>query len=176
MSIGDSMTLVSCLAGLILALPGLMTFLHLMFNRTTQRAALRLSIGAKSAFFAGLVPLIVLGWLSIAIMSVGGVFQLGGDIMLLLLLGWILTGMSVVARLIGVKLSQIANRDENPLAETVVGAFVLTFAIAFPLVGWFLVLPFTWIIGSGGMVLVLLNRQNIAPALPHFAPEQVAGD
>jgi hypothetical protein len=43
MGIGDSITLISCLAGLMLALPALLIFLSLVFHETTYHTALRLN-------------------------------------------------------------------------------------------------------------------------------------
>ncbi len=175
MSIGDSITLVSCLAGLMVALPGLMIFLNMLFSRTTERAVAHLTIGAKTAFFAGLIPLIVIGWVGLSLMAVGSIFQAIGTVTMLLLLAWLFTGLGVVARLIGLKLSRLGGRAENALSETLLGAFVLAFAIAFPLVGWFLVLPVSALVGGGAIVLGLINRR-VNVSRPSFVPASATGD
>jgi hypothetical protein len=182
MSIGDSITLVSCLAGLMVALPGLMVCLTMIFNRTTERAATRLSSGVIAPFFAGLIPLMVVGYVGFVLVAMGSILQLLGTVIILVLLAWGFAGMGVVGRLIGLKLTEATKQNHQPFHQSVIGAVILTFAIAFPLVGWFLVLPVSWIVGGGGIVLALLNRRvnaaqpGVTPDIPHYAPEQMAGD
>ena len=153
MGIGDSLTLVSCLAGLMVALPALLIFNSLMFSQTTYYAALRLNRGAITPFFVGLIPAILLGGLTGIMISLGSIFQLLGVIGLLALLLWAFTGLAAIARLVGMRLGGVVGHDENPFFEITVGAFTLSFALAFPLIGWLLLLPFGLIIGLGATIL-----------------------
>ena len=161
MSIGDSITLVSCLGGLLLALPGLMIALNMFFKGMTTRAVTRLSRHNRIAFFVGLLTLIVVGYSASALMAVGSIFQFIGSILMLLVLTWMFTGLGVVARYIGIRLAHNSQLSSTA-RETAIGAFALTLAIAFPLVGWFVVLPLSWILGSGALVMALFNRQEIS--------------
>ncbi len=182
MSIGDSITLVSCLGGLLLALPGLMIALNMFFNGMTTRAVTRLSRHNRIAFFVGLLTLIVVGYSASALMAVGSIFQFIGSILMLLVLTWMFTGLGVIARYIGIRLAHNSQLNSSAARETAIGAFALTLAIAFPLVGWFVVLPLSWILGSGALVMALFNRQEIsgddrsAPvAIPTPVPEFAVG-
>ena len=175
MGIGDSITLVSCLAGLMMALPGFLIFLNLVFARTTQRTANRLSKGAITPFFVGLVPVIVIGGPAVGMISLGSVFQLLGTLTILALVMWGFTGLAALARLLGIRLAEMGGHQDQPLVEMIVGAFVLSFALAFPLVGWFLLLPFGLIFGIGASVLSRFSRLSqlrieATPLPPDEAP------
>jgi len=158
MGIGDSITLVSCLAGLMLALPALLIFLNLIFARTTDHAAFRLQKGYILPFFAGLISAIAIGVPGAILLSLGSVFQFCGTLVYMAILLWAFLGLSSVSRVLGMRLGEYSNRPENPLLEASSGAFVLTLAIAFPIIGWFMVLPFALIIGAGAVFLGRVNR------------------
>ncbi len=175
MSIGDSMTLVSCLAGLMVALPGLAVFLSMIFDGTTECAASRLANGGKAAFFVGLVPVIVVGYVGVGLISAGSIFQLVGAVVIALLLAWLFTGLGVVARLIGLKIAAMTQQSGNRWNETIIGAFVLAFALAFPLVGWFLIFPLSAITGGGSIVLALFQRRRHSVTI-QGVPTTAAGD
>lgn len=158
MGIGDSIMVVSCLAGLMFALPGLLVFLNLAFFGTSNRAVMRLTHGGYTPFFAGFLPLIVIGIPGAILASIGSVPQFIGGVMLLFLLAWGFMGLGVVARLVGIRVTQMNERSESPLVQTLAGAFMLSFAIAFPVVGWVVVLPVTLIVGMGAITLVSFGR------------------
>ncbi|MBI5929635.1 MAG: hypothetical protein HY862_10025 [Chloroflexi bacterium] len=158
MGIGDSILAISCLAGLMLALPALLIFLNLGFYDTSTRAATRLAKGAITPFFVGLVPILFIGLPAGLLISVGSVMQACGTIFMLLVALWAFWGLAVVARLIGMRIAWMNRRDENALVESITGAFALSFAIAFPVIGWFIVLPFGLIIGLGAIVMTMAGR------------------
>ena len=74
----------------------------------------------------------------------------------ILLLGFI--GMASVSRLIGYRVTELNEREESPLIQALAGAFVLSFGIAFPVIGWVIVLPFCLIIGLGAIVITTFGR------------------
>lgn len=158
MGIGDSITLVSCLAGFMAALPAFLIFLNLVFSQTTFRAARRLEKGAVLPFFAGLIAAAGLGVPLVVLIAAGSIFQLAGVLGMLALLLWAFTGLAAIARLAGAHLGTFSNAPARPLAELVVGAVVLSLTIAFPLIGWLLILPFGLIIGLGAAVLARFSR------------------
>jgi hypothetical protein len=160
MGIGDSITLISCLAGLMVALPALLIFNSLLFSQTTYYAALRLHRGAITPFFVGLIPVIFLGGPVVGLISLGSIFQLLGAIALLALFLWAFTGLAAIGRLVGMRLGSLAGQDENPFFEITVGAVTLSFALAFPLIGWLLLLPFGLVIGLGATILGRRERRR----------------
>lgn len=159
MGIGTAITLVSCLAGTMVALPALLLLLNILFSRTTQQAALRLQQGFVVPFFVGLLPTIFLGIPSTIALSIGSVFQFCGSIAYVLLFLWAFSGMAIVGQAIGMRLMDINQRPENPFQESVLGVSLLTFAIAFPIIGWFIILPFSIIIGVGASLIALYRMR-----------------
>ncbi len=158
MSIGDAIVLVSCLGGTMFALPALLTFLNMAFSRTTERAVERLEYSAIVPFFVGLIPVIFIGAPAAFLLSIGSVAQFCGSVAYLALFLWAFTGMGVISRLVGKRISDFSGRTPDPFLESLIGAFVLAFAIAFPLVGWFIILPFSLIIGMGATLMAVVGR------------------
>ncbi|MBZ0309036.1 MAG: hypothetical protein K8I82_23430 [Anaerolineae bacterium] len=154
MSIGDSIVLVSCLAGTMFALPALLIFLNMAFSRTTERAAERLERGVIVPFFVGLLPVIFIGVPATLLISIGSVAQFCGTIVYLLLLLWAFAGLGVVSHSIGRQMGMF----NSPFMESLIGAVILAFAIAFPLIGWVIILPFSLIIGVGAMLMAVAGR------------------
>lgn len=161
MSIGDAIITTGCLAGFMAALPAFLVFLSMVFDRTTFIAAERLRRGSVLPFFVGGVALALLALPLAGLSALGSVFQLMGVIGFFLLFMLAFTGLAAVARLLGMRITATYERNINPLVEMVGGAVVLAFAIAFPVIGWFLVLPLGLIIGSGAMFLTLFGRRRI---------------
>lgn len=173
MGIGDSITLVSCLAGLMVALPSLLIFNSLIFSQTTYYAALRLHRGAITPFLVGLLLAVVVGLPSAVLISLGSIFQLVGAITLLAGFLWAFTGLAAIARLMGMRLGTLAGQDENPFFEVTVGAVTLAFALAFPLIGWLLLLPVGLIAGLGATLLGRRERRRSLAAHDAPVPEPV---
>jgi hypothetical protein len=158
MGIGDSITLVGCLAGMMLALPALLVLLAVVFGRNTRVAALRLRKGVILPFGVGLVPILGIGIPAAILLSLGSVFQLCGTIAFLLLFLWGFVGLSAISRMMGMQITDQTNLPENVVIETATGAVILSLAIAFPLVGWMMIFPLGLAIGMGGTVLAFLYR------------------
>ena len=170
MGIGDSITLVSCLAGFMAALPAFFIFLNLIFNKTTFKAARRLEKGAILPFFIGLIVAVVLGVPLAGLVAAGSIFQLAGTLGILTLLLGAFTGLAAIARLAGGHIGSLSETPSRPLVEIAVGAVVLSFTIAFPLIGWLLILPFGLIIGLGATVLARFARavSYQSPSVPDY--------
>src|SRR5262245_20253283 len=105
MGIGDSILLISCLGGLMFALPALLIFLNLGFYETSTRAATRLAKGAIVPFFVGLIPIIFIGAPAALLLSIGSFMQACGTIFMMLVSLWAFWGLAVVARLIGMRIA-----------------------------------------------------------------------
>jgi hypothetical protein len=158
MGIGDSIALVSCLAGLMVALPALLVFLGVIFSRTTLLASLRLRQGVILPFCVGLVPIFGIGVPAALLALLGSIFQLCGSITFLLLFLWGFVGLASVSRMVGIQLSEQTGMPNNVVLETASGATLLSFAIAFPLIGWLMVFPLVLVAGVGATVLSVWYR------------------
>jgi hypothetical protein len=109
----------------------------------------------------------LIGFLAGILVSLGSIFQLIGAVIYLFLLLWMFSGVASFSRLIGARISEFNERETSPLVETIVGAFILSFAMAFPLVGWFLLLPLTLVIGAGAVASSWFNRSDRASGAPN---------
>jgi hypothetical protein len=158
MAIGDAIVTVSCLAGLMMALPALLIFLNIAFIGTSDRAASRLASGGIVPFFVGAFVWGFIGVPAGVMISLGSAPQFFGAVITLFLLFLGFLGMASVSRLIGFRVIELNERDDSPLIQALAGALVLSFGIAFPLLGWLLVLPFSLIIGTGAVVISLFGR------------------
>lgn len=175
MGIGDNILLVSCLAGLMLAMPSMLIFLNLALLGTSNRATARLSEGGCVPFAVGIGVLLACGIPSGIMLSIGSVPQGIGAVTSLLILFVGFIGLAVVARLVGQRFVAMYEQEESPLVQTLAGSFILSFSIAFPLIGWFIIFPFSLITGMGAVVIVLAGgffggnwrrRRNTQPAQP----------
>jgi len=165
MAIGDAIMFVGCLAGFMVALPALLIVLSLMLNRTTYAAAERLHRGVWLPLIMGIVAFFVVAVPASILISLGSVFQLMGVILWLFLLTWTFTGWAALARMLGGRLSLMAERRTSSMTEAVIGALMLSFAIAFPFVGWFVLIPVCTMMGIGGTVIAFRsgNGDNTTP-------------
>jgi len=157
MGIGDAITIVSCLAGLMVALPAMMLFLGLIFNQTTQRAAERLAYGGIVPFFVGLIPSVLIAVPASILISLGSVPQFCGSVLWLLLLMAAFTGLSVVSRTVGMHMRDLLATDST-LLDPIAGVLIVTFAISFPFLGWFIILPLSLVTGIGALVLAMVGQ------------------
>lgn len=158
MGIGDAILLVSCLAGFMAAFPALLIFLNITFVGTSERAAYRLTRGGITPFFVGLAVMLLVGIPASLMIAAGSVPQFLGSLIMLLLLMLGFLGLASVSRLIGYRVIEYNERDESPLIQALAGALVLSFGIAFPLIGWLIVLPFSLVVGTGAVMIGLLGR------------------
>ncbi len=157
MGIGDTLLLTSCLAGFMLAMPALFIFLNLALLGTSDRATARLNRGGCIPFFAGLAAILACGIPAAVLVSIGSFAQAIGSIVFLTLLFFGFMGLAVVARLVGQRLVAMYEAEGSPLVQTIAGSIILSFSIAFPLLGWFIILPFSLVTGFGAVLLVFVG-------------------
>ena len=160
MGIGDIMEAISITITMIIAYPAFLILLNLLFGKTTTRVAERLEQGMKISFFVGLLVVGIGAFLVITLVSAGSVLQLIGFILYLLLSFWGTIGNAGLARVFGARLSDMSERKTSPLYELLSGGFVITLSFAFPLVGWFVLMPIVSVITIGAMTLNLFTRKQ----------------
>ena len=158
MGIGDIIGLVSFIFGMIIAYPALLIMLNVFFTGTTTKAAYRLHRGMKLPLFVGLVIAVIGGFVVLTLLSAGSVLQFIGVILYLLLSFWGTIGIAGMARVCGERLAELDHRDPAPLFKLLSGGAVLTLSFAFPLVGWFILIPLATVIGLGAATLSLFTR------------------
>ncbi|MGJ3240112.1 MAG: hypothetical protein ACFE0Q_15505 [Anaerolineae bacterium] len=158
MGIGDIIAAVSIVIGMLIAYPALLIVLNMLFNRTTTRVAERLDGGMKSSFVVGAIVVGVGGVGIFVLLSAGSVLQLIGFILYLLLSFWGTVGNAALIRVFGQRLATMDDRQPSPLTKLLWGGFALTLSFAFPLIGWFVLMPIISVMTIGAMTLNLFGR------------------
>lgn len=112
-----------------------------------------LATGLLNLLFAGLLLLVISGWADAS----GDGFLRILSVLLLAALLWIAAlGLAAVTRLAGQRLFP----ERSGFARHALGSLCLGLACAFPLVGWFLLLPYLLLIGFGAWVLSLFSKES----------------
>jgi hypothetical protein len=116
------------------------------------------------AFWVGLVNFLFFGVIALALYAIGEnagsglrtvlmIPSLFITAALLFLLGLGLTGMVNI-------LGERVFPDQSAWKKTVLGTVILAFACAVPVAGWFLLLPYTGLIGFGAVILSFFQRET----------------
>ncbi len=158
MGIGDSIIFVfSVILLVILSLPALLVFLNLALPGISNQAAERLTKGGIAPFFVGLITAFVIGFPASILVSLGSIFQLCGTIIWLFLLFWGFMGLAVITRLAGYRITVMGKYDTSFLVQIMAGALMMSLSIAFPVIGWFVILPLSLLIGLGAITILTIR-------------------
>ncbi|MEO1286449.1 MAG: hypothetical protein AAFV93_01670 [Chloroflexota bacterium] len=158
MGIGDVMGFVAISLFMIVAYPALLIVLSLFFQKRTQKARIRIEQGLIAPFFVGLVLAIPSYGLALAMISAGSVLQFLGAVLALLIATWGAIGIAGMAQQFGQRMADLSDGEQSTLKMWLSGGFVITLAIAFPLVGWFIIMPLCSVIGLGAATMSLFTR------------------
>jgi hypothetical protein len=115
------------------------------------------------SFWIGMVNLVFALILSFVIIRLGNAFGGVGERLMLLIALVILiplaiglmVGLTGVAQSMGARLLP----EKGELVRTIWATVALTAACALPLVGWFILLPYSCFLGLGGFVLGVFSKQ-----------------
>lgn len=171
---------VSAIFGILLALgivfPGLLTAWWLLFPATVERARLRLDHSPWSCFWLGgivtallVVPIVILLALPI------GPSKLAGWALIFLALTFASLGAAGLAGKMALRLQPRGEAAAITPGAFVRAAIALELAAAFPIIGWFVLIPLAIVTSLGATVFALLRRapvrapeaarQPVSPAL-----------
>ncbi len=163
MIMADVFALFGTLLAIGIALPGLLLTWRLLLPTVVDRAQRRLTHTPWTCFFVGggvlliyLLPVIILlnlPWAGFKAMGFGASF---------LLMALTSIGSAGLAGLMGERLRQLGF-EASTAGATVHGAVAMELAAAFPLIGWFIFIPLTFILALGAALFALL-RWNPRPA------------
>jgi hypothetical protein len=153
-----------CVLALLVTAAALLPGLH-------QRGLAALERSPWRALGLGLINYLFFGALFILFASVQvlGLFAL---LIGLALLALTTIGLAVVGRLVGDRLADWRDGPTSPLVRTVAGTAVLELALLVPVLGWFVLLPLTCVVGLGAVVMGLIWRSPISgPPISQAANE-----
>jgi hypothetical protein len=166
MNMGDVFAIFGTLLAVGIALPGMLLAWTLLFPSLIERAHLRLERMPWRCFWLGSAWLLMSG-LSIAFLLnlPAGAAKLLGWTGIVLLLTLASMGAAGMAALMGERLGS-ASPAAISGSRLLRGALALELAAAFPIVGWFVVIPLVAICGLGAAGLALLRgAPRTRPAL-----------
>lgn len=157
MIMADVFATFGTLLSLGIALPGLLLAWRLLLPNHVAHARQRLERTPWQCFFAGvafltayLIPTIILFNLPWA------GFQFIGSVGIFILLTLTSIGAAGLAELMGQRLHSLG-LTSSPVGATLRGAVTLELAAVFPLIGWFIFIPITFILALGAFLFALLG-------------------
>lgn len=162
MLMADTMSIFFVILGMMLALPGLWLLCRGLWPEAVAAAADRCRKGLWSSFLAGLPTTIVMVVLTKTLFNLlGPVGKIAGVGVVCLYMLQAHTGVSGLATSIGRRLLSPLD-EQRPWRSTLRGGVVLELTYLLPILGWFVILPASIIIGSGAANLNLLSKLKLA--------------
>jgi len=162
------------LLALGIAFPGMLTAFWLLFPAIVERAEVRIESAPWKSFWLGLGSAIAIGVPVVVLFNLPlGGLQFLGFMILLLALGISTFGAAGIALLMGRRIHDHSDHGLSTTKSFVLGGIALALAAAFPIVGWFLVIPASLFISFGSSLFVLFRRTE-APATGGQTAESAA--
>jgi hypothetical protein len=153
MLMADTMAIFFVVLGFLLAFPGLWLLCRGLWPDRVTASAARCDRGLIKPFLAGLPITFLSGVAAIALNNGAGVP--GKIAAIMLFCAYLIhahTGVAGLATCIGERLKSPADR-ERPWRATLRGGIALELSYLLPVLGWFIILPASFIIGSGAAAL-----------------------
>ena len=162
MLMADTMSIFFVILGMMLALPGLWLLCRGLWPTAVAAAANRCSKGLWLSFLTGLPITIVMVVVTTTLFKVlAPVGKIASVAVVCLYLLQAHTGISGLVTAIGRRLSAPLD-EQRPWRSTLRGGVVLELAYLFPVLGWFVILPVSIVIGSGAANLSMLSKIKLA--------------
>jgi hypothetical protein len=172
MLMADTMSIFFVILGMMLALPGLWLLCRGLWPEAVAAAADRCRKGLWSSFLMGLpVTIIMVAVTTILFNVLGPVGKVAGVGVVCLYMLQAHTGVSGLVTSIGRRLAAPLD-GQRPGRSTLRGGVVLELAYLLPLLGWFVILPASIVIGSGAANLGLLSKLKLAMFATNRVPTE----
>lgn len=176
MMLADTVGIFLVIVGLLIAFPALWLFCRGMWTDAVTACADRNRHGMLKSFFVGLPFLVMLIFaMGISGKLPGPVGQLSPLFELSFFFLYASVGVAGIATMLGGRLPSPAD-ETRPWKRTLRGGVVLVLSFLFPILGWFLLLPVSLIVGFGTLTRVLLTRKRVPKAPPPLPPIAVGDE
>jgi hypothetical protein len=160
MLMADTMAIFFVFLGLMLAFPGLWLLCRGLWPKAVEGAAARCRHGLTRSFVVGLPITAGMVVLAAALSNtLGPVGKIAAGAVVCVYLVMAHAGVAGLATCIGERLASPADA-ERPWRATLRGGIVLELSYLLPILGWFLILPASIIIGCGAATLGRLKRSR----------------
>jgi len=161
MLMADTMSIFFVILGVLLAFSGLWLMCRGLWPEAVAAAAARCGQRLWTSFLAGLPITIVMIVLTRVLFNLlGPIGKIAGVGLVCLYMLQAHTGVSGLATSIGRRLWSPLD-EQRPWRSTLRGGVVLELAYLLPILGWFVILPASIIIGSGAANLGLLSNLRL---------------
>lgn len=171
MLMADTMAVFFVVLGLMVSLVGLCLLFRGLFPSVVLAGAERAGRGITLAFVVG-APILFFSILTAALVSnlPGRLGTIGSGLVLCSVFAFLQVGVAALATRIGAALT--SPRDEKePWRATMRGGIVLVLSFLLPIFGWFVLLPFTAIVGAGLSALTLVGQLIPRRLSDHVEPQ-----
>lgn len=169
MNLADVFTFLFVILGFLIVYVGYWLMAFGLFPKRTERCAERISTSPVKTTLVGavtLVPVIAIGFL-ISSKAPSAPAKVMGVALVLVALLIALFGAAGLALRIGQGLKS-ARDEQEPWRRVLRGGIVLGLTFVMPFLGWFVLMPFAFLIGFGAMILGRPRRE--AASLPTPVP------
>ena len=154
---------------LSLSYPGLLLTWKLLFPDLVHRAQIILERTPWRSFWLGLGAALLFGIPALILISnPAGIAKLVGWAVVALILALSSIGSAGLVGCMGARLAGKSASNSPGFRRFLLGALALELSVAFPIIGWFLLLPLSTIASLGAAVLAVLRRK------PKPATDEVA--
>jgi hypothetical protein len=168
MLMADTMAIFFVILGFMLALPALWLLCRGLWPRAVSGAAVA-SNTLLRPFLVGLPVTLIALIAAVAARAAPGAFGwVAAMLAICIFLVFASTGVAGFATRIGTRLASPLD-TERPWRATIRGGIVLELSYLLPVLGWFVILPLSLIIGAGSVTIALLKLG--VRVLPDHAPE-----
>src|SRR6266404_1312118 len=174
MLMADTMAIFFVIVGMMLAFPGLWLLCLGLWPRTVEDAAERCRNGIRLSFLVGLPFTVVSVIFSLKLLGLaGGLGKAAGIGLFCIFMLNAHIGVSGLATAIGRRLASPVDQARGWRA-TLRGGVVLELSCLLPILGWFVILPASIVIGSGAVTRVQLRKLRNATKRIKPVPAEVA--
>ncbi len=154
----DVYAIFGTLLALGIAFPGMLTAWWLLFPRTVEGAQQRLSATPWRCFWLGLGVVFLISLPATILLALPfGPAKFAGAVIIFGGLAFGSLGAAGIARLMAGRLAGSSGRSRLQMSAFVRAAVALELAAAFPLIGWFVVIPLTIIVSLGAAAFSVLG-------------------
>jgi len=148
--------------GFMLAFPGLWLLCRGLWPNLVNESNADCENGLVKPFLVGLPVSGAALFVAIALGKIGGPVAVAGIATFCLYIIYASTGVSGLVTVIGQRLPSPADKD-RPWNATIRGGIVLELSWLLPFLGWFILLPASFIIGAGSATRSLIKHSKKGP-------------
>jgi hypothetical protein len=160
MLMADTMSIFFVILGMLLAFPGLWLICRGLWPQAVEEAAARCGKRIWTYFLAGMPLTLVMIVVVRVLFALGPIGKIAGVGAVCLYMIQAHIGVSGLVTAIGRRLPSSLD-EHSPWRATLRGGIALELTYLLPILGWFVVLPASIIIGTGAINVALLSRLRI---------------